>query len=461
MSPQHLSLDEGALRTAHAARARAAAEALRQAAGHAPLALAKPTSNLFRHRERAPRQRLDLRALNRVIGIDTAAGWVDAEGLTTFEDLVAFTLPRGVMPAVVPQLKTITVGGAVAGVGIEATSFRHGLVHETMSALEVLLPHGEIVHCTADNEHADLFHGFPNAYGTLGYALSVRLRTQPTQPFVHVQHRRFSDPRAFFDAMAHACGRQAWPDAPDFVDGVLFGPHEQVLSVARFVPAAARASDYTGLDIYHESLRRRDDDTLTTAGYLWRWDTDWFWCSRRFGLQHRWLRRLLGVRRLNSRTYTRWMRWNARWRVTQRLDAWLHRHHESVVQDVDIPIAHALTFLDFLRAEIGIWPVWVCPVRGSDPPRFPLYPLPAGLNVNFGFWDVVAVPAQQASDHLNRRVEDVVLRLGGIKSLYSDSFFEREVFDRAYGMAQYARLKARYDPLGRAPHLYDKCVRRA
>ena len=42
-----------------------------------------------------------------------------------------------------------------------------------------------------------------------------------------------------------------------------------------------------------------------------------------------------------------------------------------------------------------------------------------------------------------------------------DSFFEREVFDRTYGMAHYARLKARYDPLGRAPHLYDKCVRRA
>jgi FAD/FMN-containing dehydrogenase len=461
MSPQHPSLDEGALRAAHVARARAAAEALRQAAGHAPLALAKSTSNLFRHREKAARQRLDLRALNQVIGFDTAAGWVQAEGLTTFEDLVAFTLPRGVMPAVVPQLKTITVGGAVAGVGIEATSFRHGLVHETMTALEVLLPHGEIVHCTADNEHADLFHGFPNAYGTLGYALSVRLRTQATRPFVHVQHRRFSDPRAFFDAMARECGRQGFPDAPDFVDGVLFGPHEQVLSLARFVPEAAQASDYTGLDIYHESLRRRDDDTLTTAGYLWRWDTDWFWCSRRFGLQHRWLRRLLGARHLNSRTYTRWMRWNARWRVTQRLDAWLHRHHESVVQDVDIPIAHALAFLDFLRSEIGIWPVWVCPVRGSEPPRFPLYPLPAGLSVNFGFWDVVAVPAQQARDHLNRRVEDMVLRLGGIKSLYSDSFFEREAFDRAYGMAQYARLKARYDPLGRAPHLYDTCVRRA
>ncbi len=453
-------LEAGSARVAHTARARAAAAALKSGAGHDPLALAKPTSNLFRHRVPAVRQRLDLRQLNHVIAIDTSAGWVEVEGLMTYEDLVAFTLPRGAMPAVVPQLKTITVGGAVAGVGIEATSFHHGLVHETMSAVEVLLPHGEIVHCTADNEHADLFHGFPNAYGTLGYALAVRLRTQATRPFVQVHHHHYSDPRAFFDAMARECNREGQRNAPDFVDGVLFGPHEQVLSVARFVSEAAHTSDYTGLDIYHESLHRRSEDTLTTAGYLWRWDTDWFWCSRRFGLHHRWLRRLLGPRYLNSRTYTRWMRWNARWRATQRLDALLGRHHESVVQDVDIPMAHALGFLDFLRDEVGIWPVWVCPVRGSAPPRFPLYPLPAGLNVNFGFWDVVAVPALQAPNHLNRRVEEAVLRLGGIKSLYSDSFFDRDVFDRTYGMASYARLKARYDPLGRAPHLYDKCVRR-
>jgi hypothetical protein len=50
---------------------------------------------------------------------------------------------------------------------------------------------------------------------------------------------------------------------------------------------------------------------------------------------------------------------------------------------------------------------------------------------------------------------------GGIKSLYSDSFFTRDEFAQAYGQAEYERLKARYDPQGRAPNLYEKCVRRA
>lgn len=451
----------GEPREAHAARARAAADAVRRGAARAPLALDKRTTNLFRHRPRAVRQRLDLSQLNQVIGADTEAGWVDVEGMTTYEDLVAWTLPRGVMPAVVPQLKTITVGGALAGVGIEATSHRHGLVHDTLLALEVLLPDGEVLQCTADNEHADLFHGFPNAYGTLGYALSARLRTMPTQPFVRVRHHRFEDPRAFFDALTRACEPEREGAGADFVDGVVFGPHEQVLSLARFAPRARRTSDYTWLDIYHESLRRLDEDAFTTSAYLWRWDTDWFWCSRRFGLQRPWLRRLLGRRYLNSRTYHRWMRWNARWRMTQRLDRLLGRSHESVVQDVDIPIANATAFLDFLQREIGIWPIWICPVRGSSPPRFPLYPLPPGLCINFGFWDVLPARGPQSPDHFNRLVEDAVLRLGGIKSLYSDTFFTRDTFDRTYGMDVYERLKARYDPQGRAPHLYDKCVHRA
>jgi len=103
---------------------------------------------------------------------------VDAEGMTSYEDLVEATLRHGSMPAVVPQLKTITLGGAVAGVGIEATSFRHGLVHDTIAAIDVVTGDGRILTCTRENEHRDLFFGIPNSYGTLGYA--VKLETKRT-----------------------------------------------------------------------------------------------------------------------------------------------------------------------------------------------------------------------------------------------------------------------------------------
>ena len=428
-----------------------------QGAAGAPLGLAKSSSNLFRDRQEPRKQRLDLSGFDHVIEVDPAAGWVDVEGLATFETLVEATLPHGVMPAVVPQLKTITAAGAVAGVGIEATSFRHGLVHDTLVDLDVLLPDGSIVHASPGNDHRDLFFGFANSYGTLGYALRLRLRTVPAGPLVRVRHQRHADALAFFDAMAQAMAGDA-----DFVDGVVFRPDLLVLSVARFADVGPPPSDYTFENVYYRSLLERTEDTLSAAGYLWRWDTDWFWNSRQFGLQHPLLRRLAGRRRLNSRTYTRWMRWNARLGLTRRWAQWRGRRRESVIQDVDIPLPSAADFLGFLHREIGILPIWVCPVRAADPARrFPLYPLQPGVPyVNFGFWDAVESGACGEPGHFNRLVERRVAELGGIKSLYSDSFFTREAFDEAYGGAEYAALKARYDPQRRLLDLYDKCVLR-
>ena len=87
----------------------------------ASFGLAKSTSNLFRDRAARRGHAIDLARFNEVIDVDPAAGTVRAEGMTRYVDLVDATLAQGTMPAVVPQLKSITLGGAVAGVGIEAT----------------------------------------------------------------------------------------------------------------------------------------------------------------------------------------------------------------------------------------------------------------------------------------------------------------------------------------------------
>ncbi len=425
------------------------------AGAQVPLALAKRSSNLFRDRDTGPRHRVDLGEFDHVIGIDTGCGTVEVEGRATYETLVAMTLQHGVMPAVVPQLKTITVGGAVAGVGIEATSMRQGLVHHTMLELDVLLPDGKVVHCTPDNAHRDLFFGFPNSYGSLGYAVRLVLRTLPVRPFVRVEHLAYTQPADFFAALAEACEGDA-----DFVDGVVFGPQSLVLNVARFEDAAPWVSNYEYEGIYYRSLQRMPVDHLSVHDYLWRWDTDWFWCSRNFGAQNPLVRRLFGRSHLNSRTYSQLMHVNARWGLSKHLARWRGMHTESVIQDVDIPLDAAPAFLEFLQREIGILPVWICPLHVPDPrARFALYPLAPGvLYVNFGFWDVVARREPHEAGHFNRLVEQEVMRLGGIKSLYSESFFSRPEFDRCYGMDAYAALKRRYDPEGRAPHLYDKCV---
>ncbi len=427
-------------------------------AGQAPWGLAKNSSNLFRDRRGGARQRLDLSAFCHVLELEPAQGWIDVEGMMTYEALVDQLLPQGVMPAVVPQLRSITVGGAISGCGIEATSHQEGLVHHGMLELDVMLSSGQVVCCTADNQHSDLFHGFPGSYGTLGYALRVRLRTLPVKPFVKVEHLPFDMPSAFFQELGRHCQKET-----PFVDGVVFGQSQQIINIASFVDQAPWVSDYSYEHIYYRSLPVNRIDFMRTQDYLWRWDTDWFWCSKNIYAQHPLVRRLLGRKRLNSRTYQRIMRWNSRWGLTKRVARLLGRYPESVIQDVDIPMANAPVFLEFLLKEIGIVPIWICPVQAKDAARqFTLFPMKAGaLYLNFGFWDVVQSSTLHEPGHFNRLVEKEVMRLDGIKSLYSDSFFTPEEFARLYNMTAYQALKNKYDPGGRLLGLYDKCVLRA
>lgn len=420
--------------------------------------LGKSTSNLFRERQGAPAHKLDVRDFDNVLEVDAAAGHVTVEGMTPYAKLVAECLKHGVMPAVVPQLKSITIGGAAAGCGIESSSFRYGLVHETLQEMEILLGDGSTVTCAPDNEYRDLFYGFPNSYGTLGYALRLKARVVPVKKFVRLTHVRHADPGEFFADLARQCDRTD----VDFVDGVVFGRDDMVITLGRFADDAPYASDYTFEKIYYRSLRERDEDYLTVQDYIWRWDTDWFWCSKNLLAQNPLVRRLYGRRRLNSITYTRLMRFNSRWKLTRTLDRLRGLHTESVIQDVEIPIEHAPEFLAFYREVIRFMPVWICPTRAWDKQaRFDLYRLdPEKLYVNFGFWDVIRGRKKLPPGHYNRQIEEKVIALHGMKSLYSESWFSPEQFWEIYNRPAYERLRKKYDPHGLLKDLYRKCVLR-
>jgi len=247
----------------------------------------------------------------------------------------------------------------------------------------------------------------------------------------------------------------------DFIDGTVFSPGEMYLTLGRFAASAPYTSDYTYEHIYYRAIREKRDDYLTIHDYIWRWDTDWFWCSKNVLAQNPLVRRLYGRNRLGSRTYTKIMRWNSRMGITKKVERVLGLHSESVIQDVDIPLGRAAEFLAFYAEHVGLWPQWICPI-GPQPHsgRFALYPVKSEWYVNFGFWDVKRTREAHAPGYFNRLIERKVAELGGIKSLYSDSFFTPEEFQRYYGGEAYRRLKAKYDPQGAFPPLYEKCVLR-
>ncbi|WP_051341604.1 FAD-binding oxidoreductase [Pseudonocardia spinosispora] len=428
--------------------------------------LAKPTSNLFRFRSDGARiARLDVGALDQVLEVDPVARTAKVQGMTTYERFVDATLAHGLMPMVVPQLKTITVGGALAGLGIESSSFANGLAHESVIEIEVLTGDGRLITATRDNEHADLFRGLPNSYGTLGYAVSLTVELQPVKRYVALRHLPFPDAASCAEAIATICRDGSYEGTPiDFIDGTVFDAGEQYLTLGRFTdeaPGGRAASDYTGQQIYYRSIQRLREDVLTTRDYIWRWDTDWFWCSRALGAQHPVIRRLWPDRYRRSDVYRKLVALDRRRGFSGRVRGWQGLPpEEPVIQDIEVPVERLAEFLDAFHRDIGISPVWLCPVKLREPSGWPLYPMePDRLYVNVGFWSAVALGEGQPMGTHNRRIEELVADLDGHKSLYSDSYYTVEEFWQNYNGPAYTELKKSYDPGGRLPDLYDKCVR--
>ncbi|AKS31129.1 FAD-binding oxidoreductase [Mycolicibacterium goodii] len=436
----------------------------------ATVRLAKPTSNLFRARARTDVKGLDVSGLTGVIGVDADAHTADVAGMCTYEDLVASTLPYGLAPLVVPQLKTITLGGAVTGLGIESTSFRNGLPHESVLEMDILTGAGEIVTASRDR-HSDLFHAFPNSYGTLGYSTRLRIELEPVQPFVALRHLRFhsvEDLVAAMDRIIETGGCNGEP--VDYLDGVIFSATESYLCVGFKTKTPGPVSDYTGQQIYYRSIQHDGEtgsekhDRLTIHDYLWRWDTDWFWCSRAFGAQHPVIRRFWPRRLRRSSFYWKLVAYDQRYDIADRIEKRNGRPpRERVVQDVEVPIERCADFVEWFLRNVPIEPIWLCPLRlrdqGDEGAAWPLYPLQAHHTyVNIGFWS--SVPVGPEEGYTNRLIERKVAELDGHKSLYSDAYYSRDEFDELYGGEVYNTVKKTYDPDSRLLDLYSKAVQR-
>ncbi|MEJ4113499.1 FAD-binding protein [Corynebacterium kroppenstedtii] len=451
--------------------------------------LAKTTSNLFRSRTAPTSPGLNVEGLGRVIAVDTVAQTADVQGMCTYEDLVDTLLPFGFAPYVVPELKTITLGGAVTGMGVESSCFRNGLPHESVVEMDILTGTGEIVTCSPV-KNVDLFRTYPNSYGSLGYAVRITIKIEKVQPFVELRHVRFHDVTSIAAAIDDivAC-REYDGEAVDYLDGVVFSPTEGYLVLGRqSSEVPSRVSTYTKEHIYYRSIQHPEGitrDTLTMHDYLWRWDTDWFWCSRAFGAQNPMIRRMWPEGLLRSSFYWKLVGADKRWDIADRIE----RHHgrparERVVQDVEVTTDRVPEFLDWFFTASEIQPVWLCPLKladessslttrgdvlssdvaqadGAGTHPWPLYPLSVGdVWVNIGFWS--SVPVDMTGDPrpgaFNRVIERKMRDVGGHKSLYSEAFYSEEEFAALYGGTIPELVKKAYDPERRFPGLFDKAV---
>ena len=429
-----------------------------------PVRLAKKTSNLFRPRQATDAAGLDVSGLDGVISVDALARTADVAGMTTYEHLVDATLPYGLMPLVVPQLRTITLGGAVSGLGIESTSFRSGLPHESVIEMDVFTGAGEVVTTRPGD---DLFDAFPNSYGSLGYATRLRIELEPVRSHVALRHVRFDDAGLLAKTIAMITETREYAgEQVDGIDGVAFEPGEYYLTLARWSDASRRRRERG------ERLHRPADLLPLDPGAR---DRPADHLRLPVALGHR-LVLVLGRVRCAEPAAAPGLA--AQVPPVRRLlpDGRLGPplpHRRPARQAGRPPAARAghPGRRDPGRQAAGVPRL----VRRRDrdaaglavpaaAPRPRVADVPADAATRRTSTSASGAPCTSARTARTRRRTARSRRRstssGGHKSLYSEAFYDRETFDRLYDGPHLAAVKQTYDPDNRLTSLYDKAVRR-
>ncbi|KAK5626206.1 hypothetical protein RRF57_001921 [Xylaria bambusicola] len=440
---------------------------------------------------------VDISALKDVLEVDTARRVALVEPNVPMDRLVESTLKYGLVPPVVMEFPGITAGGGFAGTAGESSSFKHGYFDQSVNAVEMILPDGQIVVAKPGKnrqrnggngdlintklgagedpeKYADLFHGAAGAVGTLGITTLLELQLIEAKRFVRTTYRRTTTAAEAIRVVREECRKPS----NDYVDGMLFSEGHGVIVTGEMtdeLPTGEKARTFSRAwdPWYYMHVRNitkglpssasptsqsssLSQGTITEyiplAEYLFRYDRGGFWVGEAaFG--YFW-----------PVPFTRFFRWFLDdFLHTRMLYRALHASGESArffVQDLGIPYDTAEEFIKYTTKSLDIWPLWLCPLKTPKGPSFHPHVRQSSspdstemLNIGVWGWG----PKNQADFvRVNRALEAKVNELGGMKWLYAHTYYsEPEFWDAFGGRPAYEALREKYRATS-LPSVYDK-----
>ncbi len=389
--------------------------------------------------------KIDIKNLNQILKIDVERQICIAEPGVTFSDLVAATLPHGLIPYTVPELKEITLGGAISGCSLESMSYRYGGFHDSCLEYEIITGTGKILRCSPE-EHPDIFNMIHGSYGTLGILTKVMFKLLPAKPYVHMVYRTFSDFDSYWSFMKDHCDR----GDVDFIDGIIHSPTSLVACLGTMVDEAPNVSSYQWLNIYYKSTLTKREDYLSTSDYLFRYDTECHWLTKTVPLMETKPARLaLGKMVLGS---TNLIKWSKRLKNIMKI-----KRRPEVVVDVFIPEKRIKDFYEWYIEYYQFYPLWIVPYRA--PEIYPWINREYAKGMSDGFFVDCAVYGKKNNDRnvdYSETLEKKTIELGGIKTLISRNHFTKEEFWNVYDRDNYEAVKKQTDPKGLFKDLFEK-----
>lgn len=405
------------------------------------------TRNVFINRQKM----VDISSFDQIIEINSEDRYAIVEANVMLDKLIDATLEHGLLPIVVSEFPGISVGGAIQGGAGESSSFRWGGFHDICSEYEVVTANGDIV-VANEQSHPDLFHGIACSYGSIGIITKIKLQLLPVTPNIELEYIRVTS----YDEALGLISKTTKTSA-EFVDAIMFTPTSGVVMVGNFsinndLPIAtySRLSD-EWFYIHAQKIASKHKtyrESIPIRDYLFRYDRGAFWMGK-YGYK------------LYHIPFNRFTRlWFASLMKTRTMYRYLHGANMSqqfIVQDVCLPQENVRKFLSYLDENIGIYPLWLCPLKSDTKSSLAPNHLKTKLVVNVGVWGEFHRPYDDFVAE-NRKMEQRINKLGGRKVLYAHTYYSRAEFWKNYDQHNYKKLRNTYQAPIVFPEIYDKVV---
>jgi FAD/FMN-containing dehydrogenase len=152
---------------------------------------------------------LDMKSFGRILEVDEKGLTATVEPGAIWRDVVARVGRHGLIPPVLTNNLSVTVGGTLSVAGIGVASFKYGAQTDNVEELHVATVDGEVHRCSR-SEKADLFWGVLSGLGQVAIILKARLRLRRAKPMTRTYYLLYDDHRRFMEDAKRAMESGRW-----------------------------------------------------------------------------------------------------------------------------------------------------------------------------------------------------------------------------------------------------------
>lgn len=421
-------------------------------------------------------QTVHMSDLTAVLDVDVERGTIRVEPFATVGDVARHLDEMGLQLESTIEMKDATLGGLVMALGMTTHSHVCGLVHDTVTAYEIVTANGDLVRATADNEHSDLFRALPWSHGTLGLLVALEMRIIPAPSHVRMVYRPFYS----LDAYAAEYRRLASdPHPPHFVETIIFGKDRAVIMEGHLAEKSEVESarmPVNPVNRYYKPLFYRHVESMLELGegqsheelvpmydYLMRHDRSMCMCLAQIlpTANEPWFRYTMGWMLPPNTTFLKGTRPQSERENTIRKQVW---------QEFAFPAEHFAEMVELVHRELEIYPLLAYPCRVFD--RGGMVRLPAnrgrphsGKTETETFLDLGIYGFPRAVKEGQERfptvtkvraLERKARSLGGFLHTYCDVFSTEEEFEEMFDHSLWREMRRKYGAEGTFPTIYEK-----